>query len=159
MKIIQRIGLAVAGLMATMPMQAQETYQELEQLTVNEEVTTVITASEPIRFVDISTDKVVGDQPINNTIRLKPKEGGHADGDVLAIVTIVTERYRTQYALLYTTRLKESVTDKEIRKQEKTAYNNPAVSMSTEDMTRAMHGKCGTHQQNSEMWQARRIEW
>ena len=119
-----------------MTMQAQETYQELEQLTVNEEVTTVITASEPIRFVDISTDKVVGDQPINNTIRLKPKEGGHADGDVLAIVTIVTERYRTQYALLYTTRLKEAVTDKEIRKHEKTAYNNPAVSMSTEDMTR-----------------------
>lgn len=136
MKIIQRIGLAVAGLMATMTMQAQETYQELEQLTVNEEVTTVITASEPIRFVDISTDKVAGDQPINNTIRLKPKEGGHADGDVLAIVTIVTERYRTQYALLYTTRLKEAVTDKEIRKHEKTAYNNPAVSMSTEDMAR-----------------------
>lgn len=45
MKIIQRIGLAVVGLMATMTMQAQETYQELEQLTVNEEVTTVITAS------------------------------------------------------------------------------------------------------------------
>jgi conjugative transposon TraN protein len=136
MKIIQRIGLAVAGLMATMTMEAQETYQELEQLTVNEEVTTVITASEPIRFVDISTDKVVGDQPINNTIRLKPKESGHADGDVLAIVTILTERYRTQYALLYTTRLKEAVTDKEIRKHEKTAYNNPAVSMSTEDMAR-----------------------
>lgn len=34
-----------------------------EQLTVNEQVTTVITATEPIRFVDISTDKVVGDQP------------------------------------------------------------------------------------------------
>ena len=42
---------------------------EMEQLTVNDQVTTVITASEPIRFVDISTDKVVGDQPINNTIR------------------------------------------------------------------------------------------
>ena len=135
MKTIQRIGLAVVGLMAAMNTQAQDTYQELEQLTVNEQVTTVITASEPIRFVDISTDKVVGDQPINNTIRLKPKEGGHVDGDVLAIVTIVTERYRTQYALLYTTRMKEAVTDKEIRKQEKTAYNNPAVSMSTEAMT------------------------
>jgi dTDP-D-glucose 4,6-dehydratase len=81
---------------------AQQTYEEMEQLTVNEQVTTVITASEPVRFVDISTDKVVGDQPINNTIRLKPKEGTdvHADGDVLAIVTIVTERYRTQYALI-----------------------------------------------------------
>ena len=43
MKIIQKIGLAVIGLMAIVTMQAQETYQELERLTVNEEVTTVIT--------------------------------------------------------------------------------------------------------------------
>lgn len=110
----------------------------MEQLTVNEQVTTVITATEPVRFVDISTDKVVGDQPINNTIRLKPKEGAdvHEDGEILAIVTIVTERYRTQYALIYTTRLQEAVTDKTIQPEEKIAYNNPAVSLSTEDMTR-----------------------
>ena len=113
---------------------AQQTYEEMELLTVNEQVTTVITASEPIRFVDISTDKVAGDQPINNTIRLKPKEAGHEDGEVLAIVTIVTERYRTQYGLIYTTRMTEAVTDKEIQMQERQAYNNPAVSMSTEDM-------------------------
>lgn len=123
-------------MMAAVPMAAQTTYEEMEQLTVNEQVTTVITASEPIRFVDISTDKVVGDQPINNTIRLKPKDNVHADGEVLAIVTIVTERYRTQYALLYTTRMQEAVTDKEIRFAERNAYNNPAVSMSMEDMTR-----------------------
>ena len=115
---------------------AQRTYEEMEQLTVNEQVTTVITASEPIRFVDISTEKIAGDQPIDNIIRLKPKEGGHEDGEVLAIVTIVTERYRTQYALLYTTRVREAVTDKEIELRERDAYNNPAVSMSTVDMTR-----------------------
>lgn len=115
---------------------AQTTYEEMEQLTVNEQITTVITASEPVRFVDISTDKVAGDQPIDNVIRLKPKEAGHEDGEVLAIVTIVTERYRTQYALIYTTRMKEAVTDKEILLQEREAYNNPAVSMSTADMTR-----------------------
>ena len=115
---------------------AQTTYMEMEQLTVNDQVTTVITASEPIRFVDISTDKVVGDQPINNTIRLKPKDNVYADGEVLAIVTIVTERYRTQYALVYTTRMREAVTDKEILPREREAYNNPAVSMSTAEMTR-----------------------
>ena len=103
---------------------------------MNEQVTTVITATEPIRFVDISTDKIAGDQPINNTIRLKPKEAGHEDGEVLAIVTIVTERYRTQYALLYTTRMQEAVTDKEVQPMEMTAYRNPAVSLSTEDMYR-----------------------
>ena len=128
--------LLAAGLLGTPNVQAQRTYEEMEQLTVNEQVTTVITASEPVRFVDISTDKVVGDQPIDNIVRLKPKEGGHEDGEVLAIVTIVTERYRTQYALLYTTRVREAVTDKEIQLQERNAYHNPAVSMSTVDMTR-----------------------
>ena len=128
--------LLAVGLPGSRNVQAQTTYEEMEQLTVNEQITTVITASEPVRFVDISTDKVAGDQPIDNVIRLKPKEAGHEDGEVLAIVTIVTERYRTQYALVYTTRMKEAVTDKEILLLERNAYNNPSVSMSTADMTR-----------------------
>ena len=128
--------LLSAGVFAGHEAKAQRTYEEMEQLTVNEQVTTVITASEPVRLVDISTDKVAGDQPIDNVIRLKPKEAGHEDGEVLAIVTIVTERYRTQYALLYTTRMQEAVTDKEIQLRERNAYENPAVSMSTVDMNR-----------------------
>ena len=145
MNIKKTIGTLMMCAISAMPMMAQQTcaesyqpctYQEMEQLTVNEQVTTVITASEPIRFVDISTDKIAGDQPINNTVRLKPKEGLHEDGEVLAIVTIVTERYRTQYALLYTTRLQEAVTDKEIQQIEKNAYNNPAVTLSSTDMAR-----------------------
>lgn len=135
MKLHQLLLVGIAALCTTSSMYAQQTYTELEQLTVNEKVTTVITASEPILFVDISTDKVVGDQPMENTVRLKPKEAGHEDGEVLCIVTIVTERYRTQYALLYTTRMKEAVTDKEIQLHERNAYNNPSVSMSTADMT------------------------
>lgn len=129
---IQKILSLALGITFSATAFAQQTYEEMELLTVNEQVTTVITASEPIRFVDISTDKVAGDQPINNTIRLKPKEAGHADGDILAIVTIVTERYRTQYGLIYTTRMNEAVSDKEIQLQERQAYNNPAVTMSTE---------------------------
>ena len=128
--------MLLSGIFILPEAKAQTTYEEMEQLTVNEQVTTVITASEPIRFVDISTEKVAGDQPIDNIIRLKPKEGGHEDGEVLAIVTIVTERYRTQYALLYTTRVREVVTDKEIELRERDAYNNPAVSMSTAEMIR-----------------------
>lgn len=145
MNIKKTIGALIMCAINAIPMMAQRTsaesyqpctYQEMEQLTVNEQVTTVITASEPIRFVDISTDKIAGDQPINNTVRLKPKEGMHEDGEVLAIVTIVTERYRTQYALLYTTRLQEAVTDKEIQQIEKNAYNNSAVTLSSTDMAR-----------------------
>ena len=117
---------------------AQETATGLELLTVNDQVTTVITATEPIRFVDISTGKVAGDQPLSNTLRLKPKEGAdvNADGDVLAIVTVITERYRVQYGLIYTTRMHEAVTEKTILQTEVLPYNNPAVSMSTEEMAR-----------------------
>ena len=104
--------MLLSGIFILPEAKAQTTYEEMEQLTVNEQVTTVITASEPIRFVDISTEKVAGDQPI------------------------VTERYRTQYALLYTTRVREAVTDKEIELRERDAYNNPAVSMSTAEMIR-----------------------
>ena len=127
MNIIQKINVCALLSLSMLSAKAQTTYMEMEQLTVNDQVTTVITASEPIRFVDISTDKVVGDQPINNTIRLKPKDNVYADGEVLAIVTIVTERYRTQYALLYTTRIQEA---------ERNAYNNPTVSLATADMSK-----------------------
>jgi conjugative transposon TraN protein len=133
MKILRFLAL-LSGIVSADAVYAQQTYEEMELLTVNEQVTTVITASEPIRFVDISTDKVAGDQPLSNTIRLKPKEGAHEDGECLAIVTIITERYRTQYALIYTTRLQEAVADKEVQQTEKTAYHNPSVSLSTEEM-------------------------
>ena len=73
---------------------------EMERLTVNENVSSIITASEPIRMVDISTDSIVGDKPLDNVIRLKPISSHHQDGEVMGIVTIITERYRVQYALV-----------------------------------------------------------
>lgn len=138
MKRSRIFGLAAVALLSAAPIMAQKTMDDMQYLTINENVTTVITASEPVRFVDISTDKVAGDQPISNLVRLKPKEGLeiHHDGDVLAVVTIVTERYRSQYALIYTSRMDEAVTEKTITLDEREPYNNPAVSMSTEDMTR-----------------------
>ena len=74
MKAIKKLTAVLLIGIVTMPVMAQKTMDDMQYLTINENVTTVITASEPVRFVDISTAKVVGDQPINNTIRLKPKE-------------------------------------------------------------------------------------
>ena len=138
MKQLKKLMCLVGIALSAMTAQGQKTMDDMQLLTVNDKVTTVITAGEPIRFVDISTDLVAGDQPINNTVRLKPKEGVevNSDGDILGIVTIVTERYRVQYALIYTSQMSEAVTDKEIRVKETAQYNNPAVSMSTEEMTR-----------------------
>lgn len=114
--------------------QAQKTSYDMEQITVNEHVSTIITASEPIRLVDISTDSIVGDKPLENVIRLKPTSSYHKDGELMGIVTIITERYRVQYALVYTSKLQEAVTDKEVELIERNAFHNPEVSMSTTDM-------------------------
>ena len=132
--LFRMFGIMVMSVFSGTLAYGQQTPNEIIPLTVNENVTTVITASEPIRLVDISTDRVVGDKPIENTLRLKPKEGGYEDGQVLAIVTIVTERYRVQYSLMYTTRLSEAVADKEIAVSERTPYHNPSTSMSTDEM-------------------------
>lgn len=128
---------ALALLFACLSManaQAQKTYYDMEQITVNEHVSSIITASEPIRLVDISTDSIVGDKPLDNVIRLKPTSSYHKDGEVMGIVTIITERYRVQYALVYTSKLEEAVTDKEVELIERNAFHNPEVSMSTTDM-------------------------
>lgn len=135
------VSISIALLACTLDIsraEAQNTLVDMEVLTINENITTVITSSEPIRLVDISTDKVAGDQPISNTIRLKPKEKAE-DGDILGIVTIVTERYRTQYGLVYTSFMQEAVSDKEITLHERHPYHNPAVSMSMEDLYAYAH--------------------
>lgn len=132
---LKKICMAAMLIVAASGMSAQTTPVEMEWLTVNENVTTIVTASEPVKLVDLSTDRIAGDQPIENTVRLKPKEASK-DGDILAIVTIVTERYRTQYGLVYTSKMSEAVTDKEILPVERTAYAHPSVTMSQEEMYR-----------------------
>lgn len=132
---LNKICMAAMLIVAASEMSAQTTPVEMEWLTVNENVTTIVTASEPVKLVDLSTDRIAGDQPIENTVRLKPKEASK-DGDILAIVTIVTERYRTQYGLVYTSKMSEAVTDKEIMPVERTAYAHPSVTMSQEEMYR-----------------------
>lgn len=46
MKTFKKIGTSLICALFAMPLMAQQTYEEMEQLTVNEQVTTVITASE-----------------------------------------------------------------------------------------------------------------
>ena len=74
MRITKTLMAALLAIEA-LPIFAQRGTDDMEYITVNDKITTIITASEPVRFVDISTDMVAGDQPVNNTIRLKPKEG------------------------------------------------------------------------------------
>jgi len=66
---------------------------------VNELVTTHFICSEPIQYIDLSTDKVVGDLPMKNVLRIKPKENELGN---LGVLTIIAQQYMVQYEIVYT---------------------------------------------------------
>ena len=70
MKLTSIFSTAAIMLLASVPAMAQKTMDDMQYLTINENVTTVITASEPVRFVDISTDKVALSPSLRNAIVL-----------------------------------------------------------------------------------------
>ena len=55
MKALRFLVAVVFCTMSVISIKAQTTMDDMQYLTINENVTTVITASEPVRFVDIST--------------------------------------------------------------------------------------------------------
>ena len=58
MKALRFLVAVVFCTMSVISIKAQTTMDDMQYLTINENVTTVITASEPVRFVDISTDNL-----------------------------------------------------------------------------------------------------
>ena len=45
--------------------------ENLPQLTINEDISLHFISPEPIQYVDISTDNLVGDIPVENVFRIK----------------------------------------------------------------------------------------
>lgn len=66
---------------------------------VNEQVSTHFVCSEPVQYVDISTEKVVGDLPMSNIVRIKPRENEVGN---LGVLTIIAQQYMVQYEIVYT---------------------------------------------------------
>ena len=56
---------------------------------------------ENIKLVDISTDKLVGNQCADNIVRLKPKST-LMDNELAGTVTVIGERHIAQFTVYYT---------------------------------------------------------
>lgn len=102
-----------------------------QEVYVNEGISTHFVSPEPIKYVDISTDDVAGDIPVDNIFRIKPKKGNPH----LGIVTIVGERFMVQYKLVYAS-LAAANPEIRIDPMQVDEYLNPDVSMSLQDMQR-----------------------
>lgn len=108
---------------------ANNNTEELKVMYVNKDVSTHFIAMEDIKYVDISTDKIVGDIPVSNALRIKPIEEG-ASG----VVTIVTERYFVQYMLVYTSELSKAYTRFNIPYSDLRSFMNPEQNLTKAEM-------------------------
>lgn len=100
---------------------------------VNEEVTTHIIMPENIKLVDISTDKIVGNQCADNIVRIKPA-GKMYNQELAGTITIIGERSIAQYNVIYINAPSRANAIYEVKTGETKPYTNPDVLMPQKDM-------------------------
>lgn len=76
---------------------------ELPQLNISDGVSLHIISPEPIQFVDLSTDNLIGDLPAENIARVKIGKAGAVNKDDLGIITVVGQSFMAQYKVNYKT--------------------------------------------------------
>ena len=104
-------------------------------LYVNEEVTTHIIMPEPIRLVDISTQKIAGNQCADNIVRIKPVNRMF-EHELAGTVTVIGERNMVQYDIVYTRQPNLAYSVYKVSNAELDRYSNPSVTMTEGEMAR-----------------------
>lgn len=113
-----------------------------EKILVNTGVTTHIVMSENIKLVDISTDRIVGNQCADNIVRIKPYNGNDSvavsfsGGELLGTVTLIGERRIAQYDIVYTDEPSLAASIFRVPYSHTESYVNPEVSMPVSEMAR-----------------------
>ena len=102
-------------------------------LYVNGTITTHLVMPENIKLVDLSTDKIAGNQCADNIVRLKPSSAME-NQQFIGTVTLVGERNIALYDLLYTKNPKEAATLYYVPTQHLSAYQNPSVKMPSKEI-------------------------
>jgi conjugative transposon TraN protein len=107
--------------------------QQLETIYINELVSTHFITSEPIQYVDISTDHIVGDMPVKNILRVKPNHEEKSETQEQGIVTIVCQKYMVQYRLQHAD-VPGATKSKFISSVDGMGLLLPGITISTEEM-------------------------
>lgn len=134
-----KLSLAVAALLISI--NATASSEQRPAIYINQDVTTHILMPENIKLVDISTEKVVGDQCADNMLRIKPLVEDSLialnlipEGAFMGAVTLIGERHMAQYDLLYTSDPMKSKSLLKITYDQSANYVNPEVPMTEGEM-------------------------
>ncbi|WP_026966562.1 conjugative transposon protein TraN [Algoriphagus terrigena] len=78
---------------------------ELPRIYIDEEISLHFLSPEPIQYVDISTDNMIGDIPLENVFRVKAIRDSVSDlngyNKSLGVITIIGQKFIAQYDLWY----------------------------------------------------------
>ena len=88
---------------------------------------------ENIKLVDISTDKLVGNQCADNIVRIKPS-ARMRNNEMVGTITVIGERHMAQYDVVYTTGPVKACSVYNISVDEMKQYKNPDVLMPERSM-------------------------
>jgi conjugative transposon TraN protein len=127
------LGLAFAQDSLTSP---AANFASMKKIYVNEEISTHFLSPEPIQYVDISTHSVEGDLPVANILRIKPILDSIKGNVDLGVVTIVGQKFMTQFKIEYTASMNSATTQVELLPEDLKSFEHPDFTLSDNDINR-----------------------
>lgn len=126
---------------------------KLEKVNITDDISLHFVSPEPIKYVDISTNLMLGDLPVSNVFRLKVLKDSLGKTMVsnrsLGVVTIIGEKYIAQYDIWYTGSDKEVQTQIEILPKNTNPLDVGVSFLSTNDLHQysleALKRRCKTY--------------
>jgi conjugative transposon TraN protein len=141
---MKKLFILTAILLASLPIYAQKTTladgirkQDLPVIYLPDSLSVHFLSPEPIQYVDISSNSIVGDLPVKNMLRIKYRTDSARH--LLphdAVVTIVGEKFIAQYQVLFSpdSRGGAILTDIEINPKDMRPLDYPGVSLSQPEL-------------------------
>ncbi len=126
---------------------------KLERINITDDISLHFVSPEPIKYVDISTNLMLGDLPVNNVFRLKVLKDSLSKTLIgnrsLGVVTIIGEKYIAQYDIWYTGSDKDVQTQIEILPKNTNPLDVGVSFLSTNDLHQysleALKRRCKTY--------------
>lgn len=112
---------------------------DLKNLTISDGISLHIISPEPIQFVDLSTNNLIGDLPAENIARVKIADaiptdslsaGQKIDKNNLGVITIVCQSFMVQYKLEYKNYDRDAITNLQIQPEHMQPLDYPDTRFS-----------------------------
>lgn len=135
MKLYKFIAISILSIISNYSFSQTTTVGDIKIVYINKNVTVHFRSPEPINYIDISTNNLIGDIPIDNIAKIKCiADSTYREGDVLAIVSIAGDSYLAQYKIIYSEYESHQATDIEIDQYDMRSSQFPSITLTHYEM-------------------------